>query len=327
MTRLSMSEAIVEAIGDAMEMDSSIYLMGQDVGVFGGPMNSSKGLWERFGEQGAILDAPISEAAMVGTAVGAAMAGARPIVDLMFGEFVHLAMTPLGLEGSSVAFRTAGGLVAPIVVRAKYGTGPHRGHPETPVGALMNFPGIKIVAPTSPQDGYSLMLQAIYDQNPVVFLEHMSLLHAGRGVVDRYHSEELGTAKVVQTGTDLTIITSGMMTKRAQRAAKQLQSNGISAEIIDLRTIKPVDTPTIVESVQRTGAALLVEESWPTGGPMSEVCTQIVRQCSDRRPTIELLSPPDVPIPFGVRLENAYLADADRIAQAAINTIRTEAMS
>ncbi|WP_231939629.1 alpha-ketoacid dehydrogenase subunit beta [Brevibacterium siliguriense] len=323
---MTMSEAIVEAIGDAMAADSSIFLMGQDIGEFGGPMNSSKGLWERFGPQDALIDAPISEAAMVGTAIGAAMAGARPIVDLMFGEFVNLAMTPLGLEGASVAFRTAGGLTVPVVVRAKYGTGPHRGHPETPVGALMNFPGLKIVAPTTPQDSYSLMSAAIADPNPVVFLEHMSLLHAGRGNVDRNQQVPIGAADVVHDGDDVTIVTSGMMVKRAVRAAKQLAKEGIAAEIVDLRTIKPLDVPTILRSAQKTQALLLVEESWPTGGPTSEICTQIVRHASldGGSCRIDVLAPPDVPIPYAQSLENSYLPDTVRIVDAVKTLVKTE---
>lgn len=328
MTRMTMSQAIVEAIGDAMDFDTSTYLMGQDIGAFGGPMHSSKGLWERFGDQYTLIDAPISEAAMVGTAVGAAMAGARPIVDLMFGEFIHLAMTPLGLEGSSVAFRTAGRLNVPIVVRAKFGTGPHRGHPETPVGALMNFPGIKIVIPTTPQESYSLMSAAILDPNPVVFLEHMSLLHAGKGEVDKEVRVPIGKAKVVQEGEDVTIVATGMMVKRAVRAAKELRNVGISAEIIDLRTIKPLDVSSILRSTQKTGALLLVEESWPTGGPMSEVCAQVVQDACHgaRECQIDILAPPDVPIPYALSSENSYLPDVGRIVDAAKNLYTAEAM-
>ena len=323
MSRMTMGEAIVLAVADAMERDESVYLIGQDVGVFGGPMSSAKGLWERFGEKGRIIDAPISEAAMVGTGVGAAMAGARPIVDLMFAEFLALTMTPLALEGASVAYRTRGGVRVPLVVRAKYGVGPHRGHAEGCVGMLMGFPGLKVLAPTTPQDGYSLMSAAIRDDNPVVLLEHMSLLHAGKGEVDPAVEVPIGRASVVRDGEDLTIAASGLMVKRALRAAALLAEQGVSAEVVDLRTIVPLDVDTVRASAARTGRLLIVEETWPVAGPASEVCAQVVRAC-DGRPgfAIDFLTPPATPIPFGPGLEASYIPDVDRIVQAAVRPSR-----
>lgn len=328
MSRLTMSDAIVAAVAAEMAVDPSIYLMGQDIGVFGGPMNSSQGLWERFGAQDALYDSPISEAAMVGTAVGAAMAGARPIVDLMFGEFVNLTLTSLGLEGSSVAFRTAGRMSVPLVIRAKYGIGPHRGHPETPVGALLNYPGLKIVAPTTPQDAFSLTTTAIRDENPVVILDHMSLLHAGRAGVDPAVTVPIGKADVVADGEDITLVGTGLMVKRAQRARKKLAAAGISAEVIDLRTIKPLDTATVAASAMRTGSVLLIEESWPSGGPMTELCAQLVKdpEFSRSRISLNLLAPPDTPIPYGTELEKLYTPGVDTIVEAATSMIRTETL-
>lgn len=321
MTRMTMSEAIVRAVADAMDQDPSVYLIGQDVGVFGGPMNSAKGLWERFGDKGRIIDAPISEAAMVGTSVGAAMAGARPVVDLMFAEFLALAVTPLGLEGSSVAYRTRARVTVPIVVRAKYGVGPHRGHAEGCIGMLMGFPGIKLVAPANPQDAYSLMAGAIADDNPVVFLEHMSLLHAGRAEVDTAVRVPIGAAQVVRPGTDLTIAASGLMVKRALRAAAGLAERGVSAEVVDLRTIVPLDAGTILASARRTGRLLIVDESWPVAGPASELCAQVVRAAGGRPGfPIEFLSPPSTPVPFGASLEKAHVPDVEQIVAAAEST-------
>ncbi|WP_218010523.1 alpha-ketoacid dehydrogenase subunit beta [Actinomadura chibensis] len=313
-----MSEAIVRAVADAMERDPSVYLIGQDVGVFGGPMNSAKGLWERFGDTGRIIDAPISEAAMVGTSVGAAMAGARPVVDLMFAEFLTLAVTPLGLEGASVAYRTRGRVTVPLVVRAKYGVGPHRGHAEGCVGMLMGFPGLKLVAPATPQDAYSLMAEAIADANPVVFLEHMSLLHAGRGEVDTALRVPIGAARVASAGTDLTIAASGLMVRRALRAATALTERGVSAEVVDLRTIVPLDVDTVLASARRTGRLLIVDESWPGAGPASELCSRLVRATGGAPGfTIEFLTPPSTPVPFGAPLEKAYVPDVEQIVAAA----------
>ena len=318
MTRMTMSEAIVQAVADAMEQDDSVYLIGQDIGVFGGPMNSAKGLWERFGDQGRIIDAPISEAAMVGTSVGAAMAGARPVVDLMFAEFLALTVTPLAREGASVAYRTRGAVTVPLVARAKYGVGPHRGHAEGCIGMLMGFPGIKVLAPTNPQDAYSLMAEAIADANPVVFLEHMSLLHAGKAEVDTGVRVPIGCASVVRPGTDLTIAASGLMVRRALRAAALLEERQVSAEVVDLRTLVPLDVDTLQASAQRTGRLLILDESWPVGGVASEVCAQLVR-ASGGTPgfSIEFLTPPPTPVPFGAELESGYVPDIDRIVRAA----------
>jgi acetoin:2,6-dichlorophenolindophenol oxidoreductase subunit beta len=322
MTRMTLSEAITTAIHDAMAADQTVYLMGQDIGVFGGPMQSSKGLWEAYGAQGRIIDAPIAEAAMVGTGVGAAMAGSRPIVDLMFAEFLALTMTPLALEGSSVAYRTSGDVTVPLVVRAKFGVGPHRGHAESCVGMLMTFPGLKVVIPTTPQDGYSLMRAAIRDDNPVVFLEHMSLLHGARADVDTDVKVPIGTAHVSRSGADATVVASGLMVPRALRAAKLAESSGADIEVIDLRSISPLDVDTIAASLQKTRRLVLAEESWPVAGPASEVCAQLVRRhpglMRDVRTTF--VEPPHTPIPFAAHHEAAFVPSVQDILDGTIGT-------
>lgn len=318
MSRMTMSEAIVAAIDDAMTHDERVYLMGQDIGVFGGPMQSSKGLWEKYQDTGRIIDAPISEAAMVGTAVGAAMAGRRPIVDLMFAEFLALTMTPLGLEGGSIAFRTRGAITVPLVVRAKCGVGPHRGHAESCVGMLMSFPGVKVVMPTTPQDGYSLMRAAIRDDNPVVFLEHMSLLHGARAEVDRDELGALGGSSVRRDGADVTIAASGLMVSRALKAARLLAATGVDAEVIDLRSLAPLDSPRVHESAARTGKLVIVEESWPVAGPASELCAQLVAIAGGRPGfSIDFLQPPHVAVPFASSLEAGFTPSIDDIVHAA----------
>lgn len=317
MTRMTMSEAIVAAIDDAMAEDDRVYLMGQDIGIFGGPMQSSKGLWQKYAETGRIIDAPISEAAMVGTAVGAAMAGRRPIVDLMFAEFLALTMTPLALEAGSVAFRTRGEISVPVVIRAKCGVGPHRGHAESCVGMLMSFPGVKVVMPTTPQDGYSLMRAAVRDENPVVFLEHMSLLHGARAEVDRDEDIVLGRGALRRTGADLTIAASGLMVARALRAASRLAETGVHVEVVDLRSLAPLDPATVLESVMKTGRLLVVEEAWPVAGPASELCAQLLAMTGGRPEfSIDFLQPPHVAVPFASILENAFVPSIDQIVRA-----------
>jgi pyruvate dehydrogenase E1 component beta subunit len=216
----------------------------------------------------------------------------------------------------------------PLVVRAKYGIGPHRGHAESCIGMLMGFPGIKVVTPTTPQDAYSLMTAAIRDENPVVFLEHMSLLHAGRGEVDTQMQVPIGSARIALAGSDLTIAASGLMVRRALRAADELRGRGLSAEVIDLRTVVPLDVDTLRASAERTGRMLILDEAWPVAGPASEICAQLVRATGGSPGfSIEFLTPPPTPIPYGAQLESAYVPDVDRIVHAATATTKEALLS
>lgn len=322
MTRMTISEAIIAAIDAEMDADESVYLMGQDVGVFGGPMQSSKGLWQKFGESGRIIDAPISEAAMVGTAIGAAMAGARPIVDLMFAEFMALTVTPLGLEGAGIAFKTQGRVTAPVVIRAKFGVGPHRGHPESLIGMLMGFPGLRVIVPTTAQDAYSMTRAAIRSDDIVVILEHMSLLHGRRQDVDTDLVGDLDRASIRRIGDAVTIISSGLMLSRALSAADLLADEGIEAEVIDLRVIAPIDVDTLVDSAIRTGSVVIAEEAWPAAGPASEVAAQIIRTTRGLAPiTFGFAETPMTPVPFAVELEKAHLPSIADIVATAKDTI------
>lgn len=319
MSRMTVSEALVAAIRAEMSRDDSVYLMGQDIGVFGGPMQSSKGLWDEFGAA-RLIDAPISEAAMVGTAIGAAMAGGRPIVDLMFAEFLALTMTPLGLEGSAIGQKSHGRVHAPIVVRAKCGTGPHRGHAESLVGMLTAFPGLSVIMPTTPQDAYSMMVSAIRADHPVVVLEHMSLLHGARAEVDTSMEIPLGSAQRRREGDDLTIVSSGLMVSRSIRAAEKLHSeHGINAEVIDLRSYAPMDISTVLESVQRTKHVLIAEENWPGSGPASALSSGLLRRTGGADGIrFGFIEPPaDTPIPFGLQLEKAFVPAIEDIVTAA----------
>ena len=322
MARMTMSDAIVEAIRQEMRSDESIYMLGQDIGQFGGPMQATKGLWEEFGASGRMIDAPISEEAMIGTAVGAAMTGSRPIVDLMFAEFLALTMTPLAHEGGSIAFKTRGDVTVPMFIRAKGGIGPHRGHAELVAGMLMSFPGVKIIMPTNPQDAYSLVRAAIRDEGPVIMLEHMSLLHARRGEVDLEATVDIGKASVVREGTDVTIVASGLMVSRAERAAKQLAEDGVEAEVVDLRSLAPLDAATIVASARKTGAIVIAEEAWPTAGPTSEITHQVLRATGGRDAIrFGFATVPNTPVPFSAELEKAFVPSPEDIVAAVQATL------
>lgn len=321
MGRMTLNEAVIEAVSTSLRERDDVFLLGEDIGIFGSPMQSTKGLWEEFGSTGRMIDTPISEEAIAGAAVGAAMAGSRPIIDLMFGEFLPLVFTPLAVEGAAAEYRTNGRVTTPMVVRAKYGVGPHRGHPESYMGSWMGFPGLKVVAPSTPQDAYSMMLSAVADDGIVLFMEHMSLLHGPRGHVDKETQVPLGKAQVRRPGTDVSIITYGLMVQRAERAAKALASDGIECEVVDLRTLNPLDVGTLVDSAERTRRVLLVEESWPVAGPASEVCARIVREATGH---IEFgfALPPHTPIPFALELETMFVPSVDKIADAALALCR-----
>lgn len=320
MTRMTVSEAIVAAIRSEMHRDDSVYLMGQDIGVFGGPMQSSKGLWAEFGEK-RLIDAPISEAAMVGTAVGAAMAGGRPIVDLMFAEFLALTMTPLALEGAAIGQKSCDRVQAPIVVRAKCGTGPHRGHAESLVGMLTSFPGLAVIMPTTPQDAYSLTVSAIRAEQPVVLLEHMSLLHGAKAEVDLNLEIPLGSANLRRKGDDITIVTSGLMVSRSIRAAEKLDlEQGLQVGVVDLRSLAPLDIDLVLNEALNTGRLLIVEENWPMGGPAADIAAGVLRRTGgDDGLRVGFIEPPaGRAIPFGQNLEKAYLPAIEDIVDGAL---------
>ncbi len=320
MTRMTMNDALLAGLHEEMARDARVYVMGQDVGAFGGPLQSARGLWDAFGATGRVIDAPISESAMVGTSVGAAMTGMRPVVEIMFAEFLTLAMTPLALDGGSIAFRSGGRLRVPLVIRTKFGVGPHRGHAEACSAMLASFPGVKVVVPSNPRDAKGLMVSAIRDDDPVVLFEHMGLLHGRRAdVPDEPYTVPIGRAEIQRPGTDVTVVASGLMVSRAMRAAAAVAQEGIELEVVDLRTLTPLDTETVVASLRRTGRLVVVDEAWPFGGVAAELVAQVAAHevASSLTAPILRVQPPPIPVPFSAVLERSYLPDDADIAQAA----------
>lgn len=318
MTRMTFQQATVAAIADEMRADRNVFVMGEDIGRFGGPLRSNAGLFEEFGAEGRVIDTPISEGTFVGAGVGAAMYGKRPVVDLMFLEFLALVMQQF-LDAGAMHYYSGGTQTVPLVVRAKFGVGPFHGHAYDHHSWLMNVPGVKIVAPSNPADAYTLMRAAIRDDNPVLFLEHMALYHAGRAEVDTgTKPPALGKAAVARAGKDISIFASALMTKRALQAADQLASQGISAEVVDLRTISPLDEATILASVRKTGRALVLSEAVARGTSSNDVAALIGESAFDSlRTGVRRLAPPPVPTPFARELETAYLPGVADIASAA----------
>ncbi|MEM9011239.1 MAG: transketolase C-terminal domain-containing protein [Pseudomonadota bacterium] len=319
MSRMTFQQAVVDAIASEMRRDRDVFVMGEDIGRFGGPLRSNAGLFEEFGAEGRVIDTPISEGTFVGVGVGAALQGKRPVVDLMFLEFLALVMQQF-LDAGAMHYYSGGTARVPLVVRAKYGVGPFHGHAYDHHSWLMNVPGVKIVAPSNPADAAGLMRAAIRDDNPTLFLEHMALYHAGRAEIpEGDHVVPLGKAAIARSGTDLTIVASALMLRRALAAADALaEAGGPSAEVVDLRTIAPIDEETVLTSVRKTGRLVLVSEAVERGSSINDVAALVAEKAfTALKAPIARVAPPAIPTPFARELEKIYLPDATRITEAA----------
>jgi len=320
MTRQTFQQACVDAIAEEMRRDQNVLIMGEDVGTFGGPLKSTAGLWQEFGAEGRVIDMPISEGTIVGAAIGAAMQGKRPIVDLMFLEFLGLIMQQL-MDAGAMHYYSAGTVKIPLVVRAKYGVGPFHGHAYDLHSWAAHIPGIKIVAPTTPREAKAMMKSAILDDNPVLFLEHMALYHAGKEEIDEdLPHVPIGKARISRAGNDVTIIGSGLMSKRALQAAKILAQSGIDAEVIDLRTIVPLDEKTIIQSAKKTGRVIVVNEAIRSANSAHEIVSVVADHAFDSlKAPVKLIAAPSVPVPFHREMEKAFLPKVEDIVECAGN--------
>ncbi len=318
MARLTMQQAVVAGISEEMRRDRNVFIMGLDIGRFGGPLNSCKGLWEEFGAE-RVIDTPISEGAIVGAGVGAALMGKRPIVDIMFLEYLSLVLQQIGCDAGAMHYYSDGKARVPLVVRAKFGVGPYHGHAYDYHAWAAHVPGVKIAIPSNARDAKGMIKSAIRDDNPVLFLEHMALYHGAREDVESQdHLTPLGEAAVVRKGDAVTIVSVGAMVKRAVAAAQTLAAEGVEAEVIDLRTIVPLDKATVLESVRRTGRLVVATEAMKFCGSGGELAA-IVAEEGFRwlKAPIERVATPNVPIPFARNLEKMLIPDETHIVAAA----------
>lgn len=324
MSRKTFAQACVEAIAEEMERDDHVFVLGEDVGAFGGPLKSTAGLFERFGET-RVQDMPMSESAIVGAAVGAALEGKRPIVDLMFLEFLPLVMQQL-LDAGAMHYYSGGAARVPLVIRAKYGVGPFHGHAYDFHSWAVHLPGIKVVAPSGPKDAKALLKASIRDDDPVLFIEHMALFHSVREEVpDDLEPAVIGRAGVAREGRDLTVVASANMTRRSVMAAKALQEEGIDAEVLDLRTISPMDEEAILCSVKKTGRLVVASEAVMEGGSHDTVAALVAENAfASLKAPIQRVAPPTVPVPFNRNLEKAYLPSNDDIAETCRQLMKWE---
>ncbi len=317
-------DSLREALIEEMEADPRVILMGEDVGRYGGAYAVSKGLLEQFGER-RVIDMPLSEGVIVGAALGAAMVGARPVAEIMYMDFITLVMDQLVNQAAKLHFMFGGQASAPIVVRVQQGIGRGAGpqHSQSLEAWFAHVPGLKVVAPSTPADAKGLLKAAIRDDDPVLFIEHKHLYARKGEAASPDHVVPIGSADVKRVGTDVTVVAWSNMVHTALAAAEQLAPEGISVEVVDLRTIAPLDMVTVLDSVRGTRRLLVLHEACRTGGLGAEVAAQVAEELyGELRAPVRRLAAPDVVLPANTALERALVPDVDA-AVAAIRDLAT----
>ena len=314
--------AIRDALDEALADDDRVILFGEDVAVAGGVFATTTGLHEKYGPE-RVFDTPISELALAGAGFGSAVTGLRPVIEIMFGDFLTLAMDSLVNQSTKYWFLTQEQVSVPLVIRSVVGAGGRFGaiHSQMPVSWFMGVPGLKIVCPSTPADAKGLLKATIRDENPVLFFEH-KYLYALEGDVDG-GAAELGAARVAREGRDVTIVTAMKGVHDSLEAADALEQDGISAEVIDLRTLRPFDAGTVLTSVRKTNRIVVVEEGPRTGGWAGEVLATVTEQGLGYLDEGWRIATPDTPIPYSPPLEDAFLPGPDRIATEIRNRLRS----
>ena len=314
--------AIRDALDEALADDDRVILFGEDVAVAGGVFATTTGLHEKYGPE-RVFDTPISELALAGAGFGSAVTGLRPVIEIMFGDFLTLAMDSLVNQSTKYWFLTQEQVSVPLVIRSVVGAGGRFGaiHSQMPVSWFMGVPGLTIVCPSTPADAKGLLKASIRDENPVLFFEHKRL-YALEGDVDG-GAAELGAARVAREGRDVTIVTAMKGVHDSLEAADALEQDGISAEVIDLRTLRPFDAGTVLTSVRKTNRIVVVEEGPRTGGWAGEVLATVTEQGLGYLDEGWRIATPDTPIPYSPPLEDAFLPGPDRIATEIRNRLRS----
>jgi pyruvate dehydrogenase E1 component beta subunit len=326
MAVIRMREALNQAMREEMERDENVFVMGEDVAVFQGAFKVTEGLLEEFGER-RVRDTPISENTIVGVGVGAAMTGLRPIVELMTVNFSLLALDQIVNHAAAIPYMFGGQVRVPMVVRMPGGGGHQLGptHSHSLEALFLQIPGLLVACPSTPADGKALLKTAIRDDNPVIFIEHETL-YGARGEVSDNGDDELlpfGKAAIRREGSDVTIVGLLKMAHEAERAATELANeHGVEAEVIDPRTLRPLDLETILASVRKTNRLVVVEEGWPHGGVGANLAALIQDQAFDYLDApVKRVTGADVPMPYSKRLEQAAIPHPEHIVSAALATL------
>jgi pyruvate dehydrogenase E1 component beta subunit len=324
MATVRMREALRDAMAEEMRNDEAVFVMGEDVGVFQGAFKVTEGLLDEFGEK-RVRDTPISENTIVGTGVGAAMAGLRPIVELMTVNFSLLAMDQIVNHAAAIPYMFGGQVRVPLVIRMPGGGGHQLGptHSHSLEAMYLQIPGLLVACPSTPADAKGLLKAAIRDDNPVIFIEHESLYGSRGEVPENGEILEFGKAAVRREGSDVTIVGILRMAETAEEAAKTLaHEHGAEAEVIDPRTLRPLDLDTILESVRKTNRAVIVEEGWPHGGVGANLAALIQEQAFDNLDApVQRVTGADVHMPYSKRLEQAAIPHAEHVVSAALATL------
>jgi pyruvate dehydrogenase E1 component beta subunit len=317
MARITMREAISQAMWEEMERDPNVFVMGEEVGVWGGSYAVTKGFYDHFGGE-RVRDTPISEAAIVGAAIGSSMTGLRPIAELMTINFAFVAMDHIVNEAAKLHYMFGGQFLLPLVIRAVTGGGRQLGatHSQTPDAIFAHFPGLKVVAPGTPEDAKGLLKSAIRSNDPVLFLEHATLYQARGEVPEGDYTIPLGKSKIQRPGKDVTIVTYSKGLELSTKAADELAKEGVEAEIVDLRCLRPLDMEPVLESFKKTNRAVIVEEGWKSFGVGAEVSARIYEQAFDYVDApVKRVAQKEVPLPYNRALEQLALPQvADVVA-------------
>ncbi len=321
MAEITLVEAVRQAMDEEMARDENVFIVGEDVGVRGGVFRATVGLYEKYGSE-RVIDSPLAELSIVGVGVGAALYGMRPVCEIQFADFIYPAMNQIISEAAKMCYRSNGEWTVPIVIRAPYGGGIGGGlyHSQSLEAFFTHVPGLKVVIPSNPYDAKGLLKSAVRDPNPVLFFEPKKGYRLIKGEVpEEEFAVPIGPASVSRPGRDLSIFAYGMMHYYALQAAGVLAGEGIEAEVVDLRTLYPVDRRTILESVKKTGKALVVHEDNLSGGYGAEIAATIADEgFTDLDAPVRRLAGPDVPgVPFSHPLQDWFMVNPEKIAEAA----------
>ena len=320
MAEMNLLEAVRSGLHEAMARDQRVLVLGEDVGKKGGVFGTTSGLFAAFGAE-RVIDTPLAESGIVGTAIGAAVNGLLPVVEIQFADFIFPAMNQIVSEAARLRYRSNGEWGCPIVIRAPFGAGVHGAlyHSQSVEAFFAHVPGLKVVVPSTPADAKGLLAAAIADPDPVLFFEHKAAYRSVRGEVpDGDHRVPIGPARMARAGRRLSVFTYGLMTHRVLEAAAAVEGDGIDVEVVDLRTLRPLDRESILASVRKTSKALIVSEDNLTGGIGGEVAALIAQEAFESLDgPVTRLGGPEIPAaPYAPPLEAAFLIDAARIAGA-----------
>jgi pyruvate dehydrogenase E1 component beta subunit len=313
-----MREAISQALWEEMERDPKVFILGEEVGVWGGTYAVTKGFYDHFGSE-RVRDTPIAEAAIIGAAIGASMTGLRPVAELMTINFAFSAMDHIVNQAAKMHYMFAGQMLLPLVIRTVSGGGRQLAatHSQTPDAIFAHFPGLKVVAPGTPEDAKGLLKSAIRSNDPVLFIEHATLYQVRGEVPDGDYTIPIGQSKIQRPGRDVTIVTYSKMLETSTKAAEQLAGEGIEAEIVDLRCLRPLDMQPVLESFKKTNRCVIVEEGWRSFGVGSEVASRLYEQAFDYADApIQRVAQKEVPLPYNRTLEQLALPQVEDVLRA-----------